>query len=293
LGGKATAISYGGATIINAIATGKGAAFGVKLWTKAEVTLTDNPHVIKGEVTSDPSENTVLIEKTMKKVLEHFGLAGKFGAEVKTWSSIPIARGLKSSSVAANAIALATVAALQKEVDDLTIVKLGVEGAIEAKVTITGAFDDACASYFGGIVITDNFKRRIVKRFRVSENLKVLFHVPKTKVYTGSVKVEKLKNISPLVKIAYREALKGNFWQALTLNGLIYSFALGYNPSIALDALTAGALAAGLCGKGPAVTAVVAEDKVDQVKEALMKYEGEVIETEINHEKAKVLEVSP
>jgi len=293
LSGKATAISYGGATIINAITTGKGAAFGVKLWTKAEVKLTDNPHVIKGKITTDPSENTILMEKTVKKVLEYFGLAGKFGAEVKTWSNIPIARGLKSSSVAANAIALATVAALRKEVDDLTIVNLGVNGAIEAKVTITGAFDDACASYFGGIVVTDNFKRRIVKRFRVPENLKVLFHVPKTKVYTGSIEAEKLKSISPLVKMAYREALKGHFWQALTLNGLIYSFALGYNPSIALDALTAGAVAAGLCGKGPAVTAVVTEDKVDKVKEALMKYEGEVVETEINHEKAKVLEVSP
>ena len=167
MSGKATAISYGGATIINAITTGKGAAFGVKLWTKAEVKLTDDPHAIKGEITTDPSENTILMEKTVKKVLEYFGLAGKFGAEVKTWSNIPIARGLKSSSVAANAIALATVAALRKEVDDLTIVNLGVNGAIEAQVTITGAFDDACASYFGGIVVTDNFKRRIVKRFRI------------------------------------------------------------------------------------------------------------------------------
>ncbi|MCS7125210.1 MAG: shikimate kinase [Candidatus Bathyarchaeota archaeon] len=292
MGGKATAISYGGATIINAIATGKGAAFGVKLWTKAEVRLTDNPHVIRGEIASDPFESTVLIEETVKNVLGHFGLVGKFGAEVKTWSNIPIARGLKSSSVAANAIALATVAALQKEVDDLTIVNLGVEGAKKAKVTITGAFDDACASYFGGIVITDNFSRRIIKRFKAPESLKVLFHVPKTKVYTSSVRVKELKFISPLVKLAYREALKGNFWQALTLNGLLYSFALGYDPSIALDALTAGAVAAGLCGKGPAVTAVVAEDKVDQVREALTKYEGEVIETEINHEKAKILEVS-
>ncbi|MEM1539818.1 MAG: shikimate kinase [Candidatus Bathyarchaeia archaeon] len=290
---RATAISYGGATIINAIATGKGAAFGVKLWTKAEVKLTDDPHVIRGEITSDPSESTTLIEKTVKKVLKHFRLAEKFGAEVKTWSNIPIARGLKSSSVAANAIALATVAALQKEVDDLTIINLGVEGALEAKVTVTGAFDDACASYFGGIVVTDNFKRRIIKRFRAPENLKVLFHIPKTKVYTSSIKVEKLKIISPLIEIAYKEALKGNFWHALTLNGLTYSFTLGYDPSIALDALTAGAVAAGLCGKGPAVTAVVAEDKVDQVKEALIKYEGEVIETEMNHEKAKILEVFP
>ncbi|MEM3703124.1 MAG: shikimate kinase [Candidatus Bathyarchaeia archaeon] len=289
---KAKAISYGAATIVNAIATGKGATLGVKLWTKAEVRITDNPHVIRGEIISDPFESPVLIEKTVRKVLEHFGLAGKFGAEVKTWSNIPIARGLKSSSVAANAVALATVAALQKEIDDLTIVNLGVDAALEAKVTITGAFDDACASYFGGIVITDNFKRKIIKWFKAPENLKVLFHIPKTKVYTSSIKVEKLKNISPLVKIAYREAFKGNIWHALTLNGLLYSFALGYSPSIAMDALMAGAVAAGLCGKGPAVTAVVTEDKVDQVKEALTKYEGEVIETEINHENAKILEVS-
>jgi len=293
LKGKATAISYGGATIINAIATGKGAAFGVKLWTKAEVKLTDNPKDIRGEIVSDPSESTMLIDKTVRKVLEHFGLAGKFGAEVKTWSNIPIARGLKSSSAAANAIALATVAALQKEVDDMTVINLGVDGALEAKVTVTGAFDDACASYFGGIVVTDNFKRQIIKRFKAPENLRVLFHVPQTKSYTGSVNVERMKAVAPLVKTAYREALKGNFWHALTLNGIIYSFALGYDPSIAIDALMAGAVAAGLCGKGPAITVVAAEDKVDRVKEALMKYEGEVIETEINHEKARILEASP
>jgi len=293
LKGKATAISYGGATIINAIATGKGAAFGVKLWTKAEVKLTDNPKDIRGEIVSDPSESTMLIEKTVRKVLEHFGLAGKLGAEVKTWSNIPIARGLKSSSAAANAIALATVAALQKEVDDMTVINLGVDGALEAKVTVTGAFDDACASYFGGVVVTDNFKRQIIKRFKAQENLRVLFYVPQTKSYTGSVNVERMKAVAPLVKTAYREALKGNFWRALTLNGMIYSFALGYDPSIALDALMAGAVAAGLCGKGPAITVVAAEDKVDRVKEALMKYEGEVIETEINHEKARILEASP
>ena len=51
---------------------------------------------------------------------------------------------------------LATIAALGKTLDDLELVKLGVDAAFDAKVTVTGAFDDACASYFGGAVITDN-----------------------------------------------------------------------------------------------------------------------------------------
>ena len=289
MSGKAEAIAHGAATIVNAIALGKGAAFGVDLWTKAEVRLTDEPQVIKGEITSDPAENPVLIERTVLRVFQHFSVEKRFGAKVKTWSNIPIARGLKSSSVAANAVALATVAALGKTLDDLTVVKLGVDAAFDAKVTVTGAFDDACASYFGGAVVTDNLKRKLLKRVPLPEDLTVLFHVPSTKAYTADSDINRLRTVKPLVKIAYKEALKGNFWAALSLNGVIYSSALGYDTSVALDALDAGALAAGLCGKGPAVTAVVSSDKIDSVRTALQRHEGEVLHSRLNHEKAKVL----
>lgn len=287
--GKAQAISHGAATIVNAIALGKGAAFGVDLATKAEVTLTDDPKLIRGEITSDPAENTTLIEKTVAKILQHFRVEKRFGAKIRTWSDIPIARGLKSSSAAANAVASATVAALGETLDDLTIVKLGVEAAFDAKVTVTGAFDDACASYFGDAVITDNLKKKIVKRFALPAGLEVLFHVPPQKAYTGDTNVDRLRLVKPLVRVAYKETLEGNFWEALSLNGLIYSAALGCNASIALDALAAGALAAGLCGKGPAVTAVVANDKVDTVKQALQRHKGEILQTHLNHEKTKVI----
>ncbi len=287
--GKAEAVCHGAATIVNAIATGKGAAFGVDLWTKARVQITDKPGRIEGIITSDPAEDPVLIEKTVGKVLEYFNLKGELGAKVETWSNIPIARGLKSSSVAANAVALATVAALDKSLDDLTILNLGVDAAVEAKVTITGAFDDACASYFGGAVVTDNLKRRIVKRSEIVEGLTILFYVPAKKVYTSGSNVQRMRRVASLVKIAYKEAVKGNYWSALTLNGLIYSSALGYNPSIAVDALMAGALAAGLSGTGPAVTAIVPEEKIDSVKDVWQAYEGDILQAHLNHEKAKVV----
>jgi shikimate kinase len=251
--------------------------------------LTYEPQVIEGKIVSDPTEDPILIKQTVKKVLEYFGLNKKFGARVKTLSNVPIARGLKSSSGAANAIALATVAALNKNLDDLTVVNLGVDSAIEAKVTITGAFDDACASYFGGVVVTDNLKRRIVKQFRIADDLAVLFHIPAEKTYTISSDVKRMKSVATLVKTSYEEVLKGNYWSALTLNGLLFSSALGYHPSIALDAILAGAVASGLSGKGPAVTAVVPNEKVDSVKDAWQTYEGEILQAKINHEKAKVV----
>lgn len=287
--GKATAIAHGAATIVNAIALGKGAAFGVDLWTKAEVKLTSEPGIIKAEIASDPKESTLLIEKTVLRVLQRFSLEKSFGAKVKTQSNIPIARGLKSSSAAANAVALATTVALGKTLDDLEIVKLGVEAAFDAKVTVTGAFDDACASYFGGIVVTDNFKREIIKQLPLPEGLTVLFHVPPQKAYTIDADVNRLKTVKPLVEVAFNQALEGKVWEALTLNGLIYASASNQNPTIAIDALAAGAVAAGLCGKGPAVTAVVPMDKVDSVKVALQRFEGEIIQANLNSEKAKVL----
>jgi shikimate kinase len=56
-----------------------------------------------------------------------------------------------------------------------------------------------------------------------------------------------------------------------------------------VDALAAGAVAAGLCGKGPAVTAVASKDKIGSVKAALQKYEGEILQSRLNREKARVI----
>jgi shikimate kinase len=289
LSGKAEAIAHGAATIVNAIALGEGAAFGVDLWTKAEVKLTDEPSVISGEITSDPAENTLLIEKTVTRIFRRYGVENQFGAKVKTSSNIPIARGLKSSSAAANAVALATAAALPEEVDDLAVINLGVDAAFDAKVTVTGAFDDACASYFGGAVITDNLNRRILQQFPLPEGFRVLFHVPAKKSYTGDSDVNRLATVKPFAQAAFQEAQKGNFWMALTLNGIVYSSALGYDNSVATDALKTGAVAAGLCGKGPAVTAVVPDEKLDAVKAVLGRHEGEVLEARFNSQKARVL----
>jgi shikimate kinase len=261
----------------------------VDLWTKASVELTDEPSVIRGEITSDPAESTLLIEKTVARVFQYFGVETQFGAKVKTTSNIPIARGLKSSSAAANAVSLATVAALTKELDDLAVVNLGVDAAFDAKVTVTGAFDDACASYFGGVVVTDNLNRKILQRFPLPEGLTVLFHVPVKKSYTGDSDVGKLAMVKPFVQSAFEEAKKGNFWMALTLNGIVYSSALGYDNSVATEALSAGALAAGLCGKGPAVTVVVPDENIDAIKAVMLKHEGDVIEAHFNSGNARIV----
>jgi len=288
----ASAIAYGATTIVNAIATGKGAALGVDLWTKAKVELTDEPGIIEGRILSDPGEDTDLMHRAITRVLRKFGAEKEYGAHVETDSNIPIARGMKSSSAAANAISLATAAALGNKLNDLDVVKLGVEAAKDAGVTITGAFDDACASYFGNIVVTNNLIQKVERRFRVAREYTVLFHVPPLKVYTAHSDVEKMKRMAPLVNVAYRETLLGRYWSAMTFNGLIYSMALSYDVKPVVDALEAGAIAAGISGKGPAVAAVIREDSFADVKEAWNAFEGEVIQARVNRVKAHVVEAN-
>jgi shikimate kinase len=288
---EASALAHGAATIVNAMATNKGAAFGVDLYTKAQVKLTGEPQIIETEIVSDQKEKPVLIQKTVTAVLKRFNLEKEYGAKVKTSSNIPIARGLKSSSVVANAVVLATLGALGESLADLEIVKLGVLSAFEAKVTITGAFDDACASYFGGLAITDNSNCKLIKQETLTDNddYVILFQVPPKKTYTINTDTSKLSTIKPQIEEAYNMTLRGLHWEALTLNGQCYSTALGFSTKIATEALAAGARAAGLCGKGPTTTAIVSKDYVDQVRMVWQSFEGEVIQTNLNHEKARCL----
>ncbi|HXZ89897.1 MAG TPA: shikimate kinase [Candidatus Dormibacteraeota bacterium] len=284
--GTAEAVSHGAITIINAMATGRGAALGIELQTRATVTVSNRPGVFVARNLSDPGENTDLAKVTAQDVFERFRANKRFGAVIETRSNIPIAVGLKSSSAASNAVALASLHALGRKASDLEVVRLGVRASLKAGVTITGAFDDACACYFGGVIITDNVKRRILKRFRPRGDFRVLIHVPKMKRYTRDVDADSFRPIRPFIKAAHHRAIKGDYWNAMTLNGLMYSIALGYDTIATTMALESGAVAAGLTGKGPAVAAIVPDSKKDNVRAVWRRIKGQVIETSFNFRKA-------
>jgi len=288
----AEAVSHGAVTIVNAMATGRGAALGVKLQTRATVTVTSRPGVFVARNLSDRRESTELAEIAAQSVFAHFGADKRYGAIVETDSNIPIAVGLKSSSAASNAVALASLHALGIKLSDLEVVRLGVQASFRAGVTLTGAFDDACACYFGGVVITDNVKRRILKRFKPKGGLRVLIHVPKIKRYTRDVNPDSFSSIRPFIRAAHRSAVRGDYWDSMTLNGLVYSMALGFDTEATTAALDSGAVAAGLTGKGPAVAAIVSESKKDNVRAAWRRIKGQVIETSLNFRKATVREIS-
>jgi shikimate kinase len=286
--GNGQAVAHGAASILNAFATGKGAAMGVGLWTRARVTLHDGAGETSGFVASDQHGSIQLVTKVVDKVLEHYGYGRKLHGEVATSSNIPTAVGLKSSSAAANAVALATASALDREPDDDVLLEIGVEASLECGVSLTGAYDDSFASWHGGAVLTDNDRRKVEKVLNIPENIRIIILVPPRKTLTGSLDRRRFAPIKRISELAYGEAINGHVWDAMTLNGLAFSAVLGEDPRPALSALEAGALGAGLSGKGPAVVAAVEENDLNKVRQAFERFDGRIIETEPNYSRACV-----
>jgi shikimate kinase len=274
------AYAYGAGTIINAISTWKGAAFGIDLKTEAEVVLTDDKK-ITGYI--EESGDTKLIERCVELTLLRFG--SKSGAKVSTKSQIPIASGLKSSSAAANATVLATLDALGEKLEPMEAIKIGVQAALDAKVTITGAFDDACASMLGGFVITDNKNKELIKREeRASE---VLILAPDKKVFSSGTNVMRSRLIGKWVEMAYREAVAGNYEKAMTLNGFLYCAALGFSTEPMMAALELGIEGVSLSGTGPAYTALGSPDLLDKLEPVWERSGAKVIRTKVNNNGGK------
>jgi shikimate kinase len=269
---KGIGTSHGAATIVNAIANGKGAAFGLDLRTEATVELIEGDGVT---VIMDglPGEGTSLAERCVLGVLDRVGGGKRYHAEVRTSSQIPVSRGLKSSSAAANAVVLATLDALNQEMDLLDAIRIGTRASIEAGVSVTGAFDDACACAMGGVVLTDNRSEEVLLHDRMPDYLRVLVHVPEAKIRKSSLPRGRIAAVKGLVDLAFKEAHEGDLFRALTLNGMCYSTALGLDQEVALTALMNGALAAGLTGTGPATVMLVVEDKVREFKAAMDGYD--------------------
>lgn len=296
--------SPGSATIVNAIATGSGSAFGINLDIVAEVRSTSSGIKCSPDLDIDTS----LMELCAKNVFNHYqinfednkedlrSVEDVIGIEISTKSDLPPASGLSSSSALSNAVTLATSELIVDEFDkkpmnDLEIVNLAIDSSLEAGVTITGAFDDATASYFGGVTVTDNINREIIIKEKM-DNHKLLIYMPNIDSMTANSDVKRMKLLAPLVEMAFEKASQKEYYTALNLNGILYSNALDFDTKIAIDALSAGAIASGLSGTGSAYVAIIDNESKDNIKDIWNSYtdSGRIIETEVDNLGTSIIE---
>jgi len=275
---------HGAISIVNAIATGKGATLGISLGIEATITTESGKGIFFENRESNLSARlirAVLDTSVPKSELEQ----KKLRISVKT--EIPSGYGLKSSSAISSVISLACAQLFKPKATDLEILRDGVHASIQSKVSITGAFDDACACYFGGFAVTDNTNIKIIKSEKAPDDLSAIIFVPKSR-RRGNVK--KLRTLENVFAQAWELASKSEYWNAMTLNGLATTI-LGSDPRILTELIESGALGASVSGNGPAIAAVAKNDRISNVKRVFSSLEGYTMVSPINNKKAEVYEV--
>ena len=249
--GQARAPAAG--TVLNALATGTGSAFAIEEYTTATVELGAPGDPVTGEVADAPDADTALVERCVSLVTDCFG-DGE-GGNVRTESDVPMASGLKSSSAAANATVMATLDALDAtaETTRTEACRLGVRAAREVGVTVTGAFDDASASMLGGVTLTDNDEDVLLDR--AERDWDVLVWTPPERSFSADADVERCRRVAPMADLVADLARDGAYGRAMTVNGLAFCGALGFDPDPVVNAM-AHAEGVSLSGTGPSFTAV-------------------------------------
>ena len=278
-------VVHGAVSLVNAIATGSGAAVGIDTFVKTTLEVKEGTGIY---ITSDNKTissrliNKVIQNSVPKKQLE------KTRLELDFQSNIPTGYGLKSSSAISTAVSMVCSKAFQRKFTDKKILKIGVESSIQTKVSLTGAYDDACACYYGGFNVTNNYKRSLVLRRPAPNNLQAIIFLPKSRK-RGNLK--KLKNFKPAFEKAWELAKNGDYWNASILNGIATSSILNSNPELIFKLIEKGAIGATISGNGPSIMAITKKGHNSNIKKEFSSLEGNIIISNINNKKAEVNEV--
>lgn len=254
--------AYAAGTILNALATGVGCAFGICLKTTAKLKLdTENVLIVNGEQRD---------AKILDLVLSQFGVK----ANVRVKSNIPEQSGLGSSSALINAILCALLKG-RKELYAYEILRMNAELSVKAGISYTGAFDDASASLLGGIVVSDNYKMKL--RCWIPKKGRAAILIPEFK--RGKVDWEKIKSRSDRLKNALEKIKELKFGEVMVENTKFYCEMIGYPLEIA-ERLWKEGVCCGLSGNGPTFVALGNRDEISIAEEIWGEY-GKVLRSRL------------
>jgi shikimate kinase len=274
---KVRSTVHGAISIVNAIATGYGSALGISLKVRVEVELRKGNGILFQPEGGTPLLRNIINRSLPKEITKNNLLV------IKVDSQIPAGMGLKSSSAVSSATALACTALIGNELDDKIILNLAVRASLDAGVTITGAYDDSTACYFGGIVVTNNYEYELIQREEAPADLYAVVFLPNNNRYGN---IRNLYLFSDLFMDAFNLAKTRQYWKAMKLNGLLTASALSGDYKPILTALQRGALSASISGNGPSIAAVTYKEHIDDITQIYDKYNGVTLVSKANNNKA-------
>ena len=139
-------------------------------------------------------------------------------------------------------------------------------------------------------MLTDNYAHRLIRREEAPDDLHAIILLPNEPSRRRN-NINKLTIMSDLFIDAFKLAERGKYWKAMKLNGVLASIALSMKYEPILAALKNGALGATLSGNGPSIAAVAYKDQIENIKSTFAKFNGDILVSKINNQKASVEEI--
>jgi shikimate kinase len=257
-------------TLLNAIYADFGAALGLDIPCHVEVTEG------KGlTINTIPQNPTDLINSCFEILTEETGVTIS-NIEVSTYSPLPSERGLKTSS----AISCALISSLNDYYDlnlqVKQIIQFAAKASIRAGVSITGAYDDAYASFTGGLVITENKTSLPVHHVDIETTDEICLIIPNLTTSKNSIDVSQYYMPEHLQKEIVKNILDEYLDNAIRINTDFYAPKLLSNPGIVNDLHELPCRLVGLNGAGPSLFAFCTYNEVNSfirsVKESFPDY---------------------
>ena len=197
---------------------------------------------------------TTETEKTLRFLREKYPESIIPGITID--SDIPQAQGLKSSSAFTLALVVGFASINGVEMDGTEMLRLAAEASIMNGTSITGAFDDLCSSYYGGVCLTDNASMDLLKRYNSPAGYVLIAYNSEKYRMTGGIDVQAMRKYAESWYSLRELVLSGFPLEASVINGHLIGEITGMNVDIMGYFREKRARYVSQSGKGPAVFAV-------------------------------------
>jgi shikimate kinase len=257
-------------SIVNALPLGIGAAVGIEWPAHATARFDDDRPYTSRALVEPPASSTVIVHAAARAARQRFSGPKPGRLRLVVRSTIPVARGLKSSTAVGSAVALATARACGREPAPSEIARIVAEVGRTTGVSATGAFDDALAGLTPGGVVTDNRRDRELRRFTFEPDVAVALWVP-DRTHPRSPRVRaRFRGQPQLAHRAVDAALDGDWAGAMEANSTLVETAMGYRYAALRERLRgAGATACGVSGLGPTFAVLAPRRRLPKILRAL------------------------
>lgn len=274
-------MAWGAISFVNAIPMGVGASAAISLNCRSRVEIRKKPDGGTLEVAVNGEPTSEFLQMVARMTLRRLDEGKNWSLSVHLDSTIPLGKGLKSSSAVSVSLARAIADAFGIALAPVDLAQISAQCARDSGISVTGAFDDAITSASGGVTVADAKAFQVLLETGLPKGLQAVLWLPSGTHPSPSEIRQCFRGSGERAREAARLAREGSLFPAMALNTALVEEALGYDyQELHEVGHLVGALASGVSGNGPALAYIIPRPLTEGLRKALKGRSGETMVTD-------------